>query len=147
MTLQYFWILRSQMSRILFISYNRDSDTVFLQVLGDLQFHFYHRWFDVIFLVSALTTMGILYLAHKQVNTSDRAENLYEPKWWCRYSVETKRLANRGQTNTSTSLFSSSFVFISHCHQLPLIRLRVELELNMNNAKPNLSMMLYGSGL
>ncbi|KAK8402779.1 hypothetical protein O3P69_000835 [Scylla paramamosain] len=55
--------------------------TIITQVLGDLQFHFYHRWFDVIFLVSALTTMGILYLAHKQVNTSDKAENLYEPKW------------------------------------------------------------------
>lgn len=52
------------------------------QVLGDLQFHFYHRWFDVIFLVSALTTMGILYLAHKQVNTSDKTESFYEPKWW-----------------------------------------------------------------
>lgn len=55
--------------------------TIITQVLGDLQFHFYHRWFDVIFLVSALTTMGILYLAHKQVITSDKTENLYEPKW------------------------------------------------------------------
>ncbi|XP_069940387.1 Golgi pH regulator isoform X2 [Cherax quadricarinatus] len=55
--------------------------TIITQVLGDLQFHFYHRWFDVIFLVSALTTMGILYLAHKQVNTSDKTESFYEPKW------------------------------------------------------------------
>ncbi|RWS10599.1 putative Golgi pH regulator C-like protein [Dinothrombium tinctorium] len=46
--------------------------TIITQVLGDLQFNFYHRWFDVIFLLSALSSIGFLYLAHKQVSTGDR---------------------------------------------------------------------------
>lgn len=42
---------------------------IITEVLGGLHFNFYHRWFDVIFLVSALSTIGILYLLHKPHST------------------------------------------------------------------------------
>nr|CAG4647933.1 EOG090X06XN [Moina brachiata]SVE93035.1 EOG090X06XN [Moina brachiata] len=51
--------------------------TIITQVLGDLQFSFYHRWFDVIFLVSALSSIAFLYLAHKQAPSADSKFNSY----------------------------------------------------------------------
>lgn len=44
---------------------------IITEVLGNLHFNFYHRWFDVIFLVSALTTIVVLYLSQKPWNYGD----------------------------------------------------------------------------
>ncbi|XP_055693559.1 Golgi pH regulator [Lutzomyia longipalpis] len=38
---------------------------IITQILGGLHFNFYHRWFDVIFLVSALSTIFVLYMLHR----------------------------------------------------------------------------------
>ena len=40
--------------------------SIITEVLGDLQFNFYHRWFDVMFLVAALFTIAMLRLVHKR---------------------------------------------------------------------------------
>lgn len=44
---------------------------IITEVLGNLHFNFYHRWFDVIFLVSALSTIVVLYLSQKPWNYGD----------------------------------------------------------------------------
>merc|ERR1719474_1030055 len=43
------------------------------EVLGDLQFNFYHRWFDVMFLVAATSTTVLLYLAHTRDNRTEES--------------------------------------------------------------------------
>lgn len=39
-------------------------------LLGSIEFNFYHRWFDVIFLVSGLASVVLLYFVHQANNSS-----------------------------------------------------------------------------
>eukprot|EP00128_Syssomonas_multiformis_P017427 Colp12_sorted_trinity150504_noHs@35066 len=39
---------------------------IITDVLGDIQFNFYHRWFDVIFLISSLVFILIIYVNHQR---------------------------------------------------------------------------------
>lgn len=65
-------------SSVLLMRMNMPSEyrVIITEVLGGLHFNFYHRWFDVIFLVSAITTIVVLYLLHKPPH-SDAMDN------WC----------------------------------------------------------------
>lgn len=47
---------------------------IITQVLGDLQFQFYHKWFDLIFLFSALASIGVLWIVHKSNRINERFE-------------------------------------------------------------------------
>lgn len=38
---------------------------IITEILGGLHFNFYHRWFDVIFLMSAVTTILVLYIVNR----------------------------------------------------------------------------------
>ncbi|KAM3172805.1 Golgi pH regulator [Hymenolepis weldensis] len=55
---------------------------ILTQILGDLQFHFYHRWFDVIFLVSTVCSIFFLYIAHKQVAETTSAHSVGDDLNW-----------------------------------------------------------------
>lgn len=37
---------------------------IITSALGEVEFHFYHHWFDVIFILSAISTVALLYVNH-----------------------------------------------------------------------------------
>ena len=53
--------------------------SIITEVLGDLQFNFYQRWFDVMFLVAAVCTIAMLRLVHKR--DIEAADNVKQPAY------------------------------------------------------------------
>ena len=41
------------------------------QVLGNMSFHFYHKWFDIMFLLSAVSSISIIYIAQSSKTKID----------------------------------------------------------------------------
>ena len=56
-----------------------DISTFCFNFSGDLQFNFYHRWFDVMFLVAALVTLAMLRLVHKR--DIEAADSVKQPAY------------------------------------------------------------------
>lgn len=53
------------------MSMPREYRMIVTDVLGDLQFDFYHRWFDVMFLASSLVSIFVLYMSRKNRQIAD----------------------------------------------------------------------------
>uniref|UniRef100_A0A0K0DYN7 Abscisic acid G-protein coupled receptor-like domain-containing protein n=1 Tax=Strongyloides stercoralis TaxID=6248 RepID=A0A0K0DYN7_STRER len=60
-------------SSVLLIRMNMPHEyrAIITEVVGNLQFNFYHRWFDVIFLIAAIVSILFLYLAHRNVRVKN----------------------------------------------------------------------------
>lgn len=67
-------------SSVLLIRMNMPAEyrVIITEVLSGLQFNFFHRWFDVIFLLSALSSIFLLFIIKKKPVMIDNDSSSYE---------------------------------------------------------------------
>ncbi|KAI9230365.1 MAG: Abscisic acid G-protein coupled receptor-domain-containing protein [Piptocephalis tieghemiana] len=84
------------------------------QVLGPIEFNFYHRWFDVIFLVSALVSILFTYFTHHYGSSISSLGEALEEEMEREMERERRRRVGGGAVYASSSSSSSSSAFPSY---------------------------------
>ncbi|CAG8806644.1 23422_t:CDS:2, partial [Gigaspora margarita] len=83
------------------LQYSKTWQGKYFNFMGSIEFNFYHRWFDVIFLVSGLASVVLLYFVHQANNSNVMLSSASMS------SISTG--SNGGSSTTPTSDYSTNY--------------------------------------